>query len=251
MKHFLLPDSFNGEHEFLLDSSDSHYFKNVLRWKDGDIFDAVDCSGVVYEASFLGSKDNRVLISLDEKDSGLTGGKKVEIILCQCFPKGKKMDLIIRQAAEAGVSVIRPLYSEFSLVKLDKKGWKPKYDRYKRIVREAFQQSGGDQLPVVEDPVQLTKLVNKEKNVIGLFFHQKSIEKISLHKYLSSCPEKVIIVVGPEGGLSDAEILFLSDNNFHPVFLGDNVLRAETAALYAVAAVKTILMERDSWMTVS
>ncbi len=280
MKQFLLPDDFNGEKCFVLGKNDSHYLKNVLRYRESDIFNAVDINGVYWTAVFKGSDGKKVILELERAGKGKnnisaeadTSGKKKdnetmetgesdsfvsennicepEIILCQCLPKGKKMDLIVRQATEAGVSVIQPLMSEFSIVKYDSKSWKGKHERFMKIVREAFQQSGSKTLPEVREPVSLTSLEIDEKNEIGLFFHQKSIENISLHQYLFTVPLKIKLIIGPEGGLSDKEIACLKEKNFKPVFLGENVLRTETAALYAAAAVKTIILERDSWKTV-
>ena len=204
------------------------------------------------EADTSGKKKDNETMETGESDSFVSENNicEPEIILCQCLPKGKKMDLIVRQATEAGVSVIQPLDSEFSIVKYDSKSWKGKHERFMKIVREAFQQSGSKTLPEVKEPVPLTSLEIDEKNEIGLFFHQKSIENISLHQYLFTVPLKIKLIIGPEGGLSDKEIACLKEKNFKPVFLGENVLRTETAALYAAAAVKTIILERDSWKTV-
>jgi 16S rRNA (uracil1498-N3)-methyltransferase len=253
MKHFLLPENFSGESEFHLDREDSHYLKNVLRFKEGDSFKAVDRSGVVWNAIFSRFEGKKLVLLLEKsktEKSNSAKEKNPKIILWQCLPKGKKMDLIVRQATEAGVSEIQPVMSEFSLVSYDKKGWKAKEERYSKIAREAFQQSGSDRIPVIKEPVKLTSLEINEKDEIGLFFHQISIDNISLHKYLFSCPEKIILIIGPEGGLSDNEIKHLRENHFQPAYLGDNVLRTETAALFAVAAVKTILLEKESWTTV-
>ena len=279
MKQFLLPDSFKGEKSFLLGKEDSHYLKNVLRYREGDVFNAADPSGGSWKAVFAGSEGKNVILELEirkkgdiqistaaaqenssespeekKTDSDLSSSrgndKDPDIILCQCLPKGKKMDLIVRQATEAGISEIQPLESEFSIVKYDKKSWKSKLERFNKIIKEAFQQSGSGRLPVINEPVPLTSLKTAEKDEIGLFFHQKSIENISLHKYLFTVPDKIKLVIGPEGGLSDKEIIYLRENNFRPVYLGENVLRTETAALYAAAAVKTILLEKNSWKTV-
>ena len=282
MKQFLLPDNFNGEKTLLLGKEDSHYLKNVRRFREGDVFNAADTSGGSWKAVFAGIDGKNVILELEEKQngdrksfsgdkvysesvssgcvepesdrSGSEGCLDIErspyIILCQCLPKGKKMDLIVRQATEAGVSEIQPLESEFSIVKYDRKNWKSKLERFNKIAKEAFQQSGSKRLPVINEPVPLTSVKTAEKGEIGLFFHQKSIENISLHKYLFTVPDKIKLIIGPEGGLSDKEIEYLRANSFRPVYLGENILRTETAALYAAAAVKTILLERNSWKTV-
>ncbi len=73
------------------------------------------------------------------------------------------MDLIIRQAVEAGVSEIQPLMSEFSIVKFDSKSWKSKHERFVKIAREAFQQSGSRKLPAINKPVPLTSIKPEKK----------------------------------------------------------------------------------------
>jgi len=80
-----------------------------------------------------------------------------------------------------------------------------------------------------------------------LFFHQTPLDKGSLHGYLFSRPQAVGLVVGPEGGLSPAEVERLQARGARPVWLGPFVLRAETASLYAIAAVNTILQETPEW----
>ena len=80
-----------------------------------------------------------------------------------------------------------------------------------------------------------------------LFFHQTPLDKGSLHRYLSPRPETVGLIVGPEGGLSPAEVEVFGSQGACPVWLGPFVLRAETASLYAVAAVNTILQESPEW----
>ena len=283
MKQFLLPDNYSGEKNFTLSREDSHYLKNVLRYKEGNFFIAADIKGGKWTAVITAAEGKKVVLELKKRNSGdesiassyagddedgdgglkktnssdfLNGIDKIkkssvpEIVLCQCLPKGKKMDLIVRQAVEAGISEIQPLISEFSIVKYDSKSWKSKHERYVKIAREAFQQSGSRKLPLINKPVPLTSIKTGEKREIGLFFHQKSIENISLHKYLFTVPEKIMLIIGPEGGLSEKEVSYLLENNFKPVYLGENVLRTETAALYAAAAVKTIILERESWKTV-
>jgi 16S rRNA (uracil1498-N3)-methyltransferase len=81
----------------------------------------------------------------------------------------------------------------------------------------------------------------------GLFFHQHPLEQSALHRYLSHYPSDVAVAIGPEGGFSDAEIELLRSAGFSPVYLHTNILRGETAAVYALGAVQTILTERRFW----
>jgi 16S rRNA (uracil1498-N3)-methyltransferase len=161
------------------------------------------------------------------------------------------MDLIVRQAVEAGISWIVPVESERSVPMAG--DFTAKRDRWMRIAREALQQSGNPLLPEIREPLPLREAV-REPGVaggIGLFFHQERLSKDSLHGALAGLAgdgsAHVSLLIGPEGGLSDDEVEFLKGAGFRPVFLGDTVLRTETAAVYAIAAVKTLLWERDEW----
>jgi 16S rRNA (uracil1498-N3)-methyltransferase len=178
--------------------------------------------------------------------------KLPEIVLYQCVCKGKKMDQVIRQATESGVSKIIPVVSDFSVSRIDtdKKG---KLDRWNKIVREAIQQSGSLIDTVIGNPVSIDKLleIGDSKGIegeLGLFFHQEVLDSGTLHGYLSAGPMKVFLVIGPEGGLSTRETEVLFNKKFKSIYLKTNILRAETAALYGIGAVQTILLESENWV---
>jgi 16S rRNA (uracil1498-N3)-methyltransferase len=161
------------------------------------------------------------------------------------------MDQIIRQATEAGVFRIIPVVSDFSVSRLDIE--KPgKMDRWNKIIKEAIQQSGSRVNTQIEGPVTIDELAEIDESAcinggIGLFFHQEALDHSPLHRYLDSNPESISLIIGPEGGLSDREIEVLYSKNYKSVYLKTIVLRAETAALYAVSAVQTILLESGNW----
>ncbi|MDR1178920.1 MAG: RsmE family RNA methyltransferase, partial [Spirochaetales bacterium] len=83
----------------------------------------------------------------------------------------------------------------------------------------------------------------------GLLLHQAPLEKGSFHEYLDKQPDLVVLAVGPEGGFSPEEVSRLMALDFKPLTMGDTVLRTETAALYAQAAIRIILLESASWMS--
>jgi 16S rRNA (uracil1498-N3)-methyltransferase len=120
-------------------------------------------------------------------------------------------------------------------------------DRWNRIVKEAIQQSGTTTYPEIKEPVQFSELKNASSG-LKLFFHQKPLEKNTLFIYLQIVHKQVKlneinILIGPEGGFTDKEITDLYSYGFKPVYLVKEVLRAETAALYAIASIKTLLLE--------
>lgn len=250
MRLFLIPDFFKGGSLLELTGNDYHYLIRVLRYKKGHIFAGRDKKDNFFDLTIKEIFDKRCILEVNE-----SVGKQrnlPEIILYQCVCKGKKMDQIIRQAAEAGVFKIIPVVSDFSVSRPDtEKSGKTagKIDRWRKISREAIQQSGSRINTQIEEPITIDELeILSENKRIGLFFHQEVLDRSTLHGHLSSGPESVALVIGPEGGLSDREIKLLCCNNYNSVYLKTNVLRAETAALYAVGAVQTILLESENWM---
>jgi len=83
-----------------------------------------------------------------------------------------------------------------------------------------------------------------------LLFHESPVNGMALHVLLADGPREVSLLVGPEGGLSEAEVALARGSGFHPVHFATGVLRVETAATYALGAVQTILQERDAWRPV-
>ena len=250
MKQFILPDFDNIDNEIILDKKETHYLKNVLRYKTGKIFSAADKSGNIWEAKILRFENEKSIIALFNKIEPTKGEREAipEIVLYQCLLKGKKMDLVVRQATEAGVSTIVPVESEFAVAKIEEKQRKEKTERWEKICKEALQQSGSSVLTNVKQHIAFKQLDQFcKKTETSIFFHQNTIENKSLHQYLFPVAERVNIIVGPEGGFSDKEVRLMIENGFLPAYLGKNILRAETAAIYGIAAIKTILLEKEKW----
>jgi 16S rRNA (uracil1498-N3)-methyltransferase len=173
-------------------------------------------------------------------------------VLFQALPKGDKMDLIVRQAVESGITEIVPFISEFSVARAPSVEGQ-KFTRWERIIKEARQQSGSKCITTLHNPLKVKLLIEywqtlKNEGALGLVFHhQKGLEQKSLHEYLNISPKMVVFAIGPEGGFSDSEVSLFLENDFKPVTIGDTILRTETAALYCAAAIRIILLERDTW----
>ena len=178
------------------------------------------------------------------------------IVLIQALPKGQKMDLIVRQATEAGVSLILPFIAERSVSRPEPGSESErKRDRWERIIKEARQQSGSDVETDIREPLSLKEALAAwnafaagRGESVGILLHQDPLAQGSLHGYLSGDPQAIAVAVGPEGGFSTSESKALTNARFLPVLLGSNVLRTETAAVFALAALQVILLEKESWI---
>lgn len=256
MKTFLLPDNFSPDSFLTLGGEDFHYLVRVLRLRAGDTFSGTDRSGNRHLLRIIETKENSLTTAADSdsmeasRGGGHTTSSNVlpEIFLFQCLLKGKKMDGVIRQAVEAGVHRLVPVKSEYTIPVFDKEREEKKQRRWEAIVREAVQQSGSRVVTGVAETIELSGIEGfLGKNDLGLFFHHEPLEQSPLHQYLSLYPKRVAIAIGPEGGFSSREVEELRSAGFSPVHLHTNVLRAETAAVYALGAVQTILTERAFW----
>ena len=255
MKHFVLPALPNPDGMIRLYEKDYHYLVRVRRIKNGMSFDAVLPDGKETRVRVLSTVDN---ILIGECHGGLE--KKPSpvppIALFQGLPRGSKMDLIVRQAAEGGVSLVAPFESEYSTARLG--GISPeKPKRWEKIVREARQQSGSSIETEIRPPCGMDALLEyweslkkKYSRPLGLLLHQDPLEKGSLHGYLGNCPDFTALAVGPEGGFSPGEVSKFLSAGFHPIVMGSTVLRTETAALYGAAAIRIILLESEAWTPV-
>jgi 16S rRNA (uracil1498-N3)-methyltransferase len=245
MKRIILPPSYSGGSRCELTGSDFHHLIRVSRHKTGDRFKGTDSHGIGYNIT-LGKITETSAILEVEKDLS-KNEESVQIRLVQAIPKSKALDLVIRQSAEAGVSCVIPVFSKYSIVKLnDEKDIKNKLARWQKIVKEAVVQSGSPVITEITAPRELND-IQFEENALVLFFHQEPDGCVPLHNILNNDYKIIYILIGPEGGFAQDEVLDFSEKKYVPVYLGENVLRVETAALYAIASVKTILREKEIW----
>jgi 16S rRNA (uracil1498-N3)-methyltransferase len=195
----------------------------------------------------LSKTDNKSCLFDILERQNFSSNEKREIFLFQALPKSNKMDLIVRQAAESGVNAVIPLESDHSLIKLKTpKDRIAKTERWNRVVKEALQQSGSPVLTRVEEPRSFSSMAEFiDQGGMGFFCHQEERKEGGILPVLkaSSSPAPLGIIIGPEGGLSKREVDKLEEWGYHSLYFGENVLRTETASLYAVAAIKTVLRE--------
>jgi 16S rRNA (uracil1498-N3)-methyltransferase len=237
---------------------DYHYLVRVKRLKAGHCFDAVLPDGAETQIHILSTVDN---ILIGECPGGMEKQPSPipPIALFQGLPKGSKMDLIVRQAAEGGVSIVLPFESEYSTLRLDNKAAgaaasTQKIKRWDRIVREARQQSGAAVETKVMSPLSFNaalaywESIKKEyKQPLGILLHQDPLAKGSFHDYLGKSPDFVALAVGPEGGFSPTEVSRFLTAGWKPLVMGNTILRTETAALYGTAVTRIILLENETW----
>ena len=258
MKQFLLDKEPDRDNTVRLKCADYRYLVRVRRLAVGEFFPALLPGGEETLVQVL-SVDHSVLTGKLVPKSPARSCEGIipvpqsplpPIVLFQALPKSDKMDLIARQAAEGGITEIVPFVSEYSFIKVN--AAEQKLSRWERIIREARQQSGSKTATAIRPPLTMIGLLDywkkiSETGALGLLFHHEGLANKSLHSYLDSIPQTVALAIGPEGGFSDTEVSLFLENGFNSITIGDTILRTETAALYCAAAVRVLLLERNSW----
>jgi len=253
MKHFVLQVPPGEGGIIRLYEKDYHYLVHVRRLKSGMSFDAILPGGTETKVRILSTRDNILIGQCLEEEKTRPGSKLPPIALFQGLPRGAKMDLIVRQAAEAGVSLVVPFKSEYSQAAPGKDSGE-KTKRWERIIKEARQQSGSVTETKVLPPCGLDALLEywgsireKYSRPLGILLHQEPLENGTFHGYLRNDPDFVVLAVGPEGGFSLGELTQFIKTGFRPLLMGNTILRTETAALYGIAAIRIILLESEAW----
>ncbi len=262
MRQYLLPPGYQGENSLVLEGKESQYLTKVLRLKIGQQILGRDAKGNRYVLKLTDiarhsctlscsvAEDQDPVQSTDELPS--FQGPYPNLVLLQCLCKGKKEEQIVRQATEIGVHTIALVSSRYCVTDLSEKKESALFSRFDRLeaqIKEAIQQSGS---PV---PTQLERRVIPLSELpswwngrgLGLFFHQSSRPNMqqTLATLVRDLPSEtpIAVLIGPEGGFSDEECRFLEDHGFTAVLLRTNILRSETAGIYALSALQVLMTE--------
>ncbi len=208
-----------------LDKEESRHLARVLRHRPGDTVQVFDGQGgwgraVVEEAA----ADAARLRIVEQRQAS---PPLARLHLAQALLKGDKMDLVIQKSVELGVAAILPCHSRHCAANRPSV---QRMRRWRRIAREAAKQCGRLWLPHVAEPEELHAVVNRFDHVVFFWENGEAGEAPSL-------PAKgdCLLVVGPEGGFSSEEAADLCAQGAIPASLGPFILRAETAAIAAVA----------------
>jgi 16S rRNA (uracil1498-N3)-methyltransferase len=168
---------------------------------------------------------------------------RCRIVLGQAIPKGKNMDLIVQKAVEIGAAEIAPIISDRTIVQLDSEGASQKQTKWQQIAIEAAKQCGQNWLPRVHAPKKLAEFVSASERAFDLRLigslqpDAQQLKKI-LETYSSEHgdrPRTVLMLVGPEGDFTPAELALARRHGCQPITLGPIILRVETAAIYCLS----------------
>lgn len=240
LQRYFLEQPFDEKGEAILNDDDYKHIVNVMRMTVEDKIIAVS-DGEAFVSAITNVMQGAVEI---QKVEGPLPKNElpVDVTVVNGLAKGDKHDLIVQKGTELGVSMIIPFKAERSIVKWDDKKGLKKIERLQKIAKQAAEQCHRTVVPKVENPLTLAQLtaISKEYDVL-LFADEEDAKSSEPHRIADRVKniahnQKVLIVFGPEGGLSRGEADTLIASGFLPIALGPRILRTETAPLYFLSA---------------
>ena len=216
-----------------LDEREAHYLGTVLRLQPGDELIAFNGLGTERHAAVGALQRRSAVLELRALHPAIPESA-LELTLLQALPKADAMDLIVQKATELGVRRIVPVYSEFSVVKLDEERAERRVEHWRRIAHGACEQCGRHTPPQIEPPAPLAASLEQ---LYGATTKLALDPKAETAFAATAAPAGgLIAAVGPEGGFGATDWRRLDAAAFKRVSLGARILRAETAAI-AVGAI--------------
>jgi 16S rRNA (uracil1498-N3)-methyltransferase len=248
-RFYISPEDWNPE-ALVLTDSEAHHARDVLRMKRGEKLVLFNGCGreVTAEIVDLGAREIR-LRKLHEAE---TPPLRCRIVLGQAVPKGKNMELIVHKAAEIGAADIAPIISDRTVVQVDPESAVQKQAKWQQIAIEGAKQCGQNWLPRVHAPRKLAEFFDAavpnagfDLRLIGSLQPDAQHLKKILADYSSEHqhrPQSVLMLVGPEGDFTPAELALARGHGCRPITLGPIILRVETAAIYCLSVLSYELL---------
>ena len=238
-RFYIPPENWNLDH-LQLDADESHHCLDVLRLKVGDRVVVFNGAGVEATAEIFAVGRDRV--EMRHLQHAKSHPLRCKITLAQAIPKGKNMDLIVQKATELGVAAIVPLLSDRTVVQVDNGDSAKKQQKWQAVAIEAAKQCGQNWLPTVGKPLSPKEFFHANNRydlmlIASLQPDARHLKKIiaDANATLGRPVETALILIGPEGDFTPAEISLAKGHGCLPITLGPIVLRTETAALYSLS----------------
>ncbi len=225
----------------------SDHLVRVLRLRSGAVVEIFDGEGHRWNATLSGAERGSYQLQIgaalaDEPEA------RMQLTLLQGVARGEKMDWIVQKATELGACAIQPLITEFSVVRVDARQSERKAGHWQAVARSACEQCGRSRVPIVSSPIEFREFASAapaqpdtQRWVLDPGASASLVQAADRLRGQNAIPARLQIVIGPEGGLSAAELQQLVALGATPLGLGPRILRSETAAISALALLQGLL----------
>lgn len=241
MQRYFVKSS-SDENRFFISGEDRYHIRNVMRMQPGDSIICVGPEGKSAVCKLAEMTDEYVTANVIEWLEESTE-LPIRITIASGLPKGDKLEWIIQKGTELGAHEFLPFAAARSVVKWDEKKAAKKIDRWQKIAKEAAEQSHRTFLPEVLNPVSFKTLLQAsggyDHKLVAFEEESRRGETSTFAAVLKKMHkgESLLLLFGPEGGLTDEEINRLKENDFAVCGLGPRILRTETAPLYMLSSI--------------
>ncbi|MEW6646092.1 MAG: 16S rRNA (uracil(1498)-N(3))-methyltransferase [Pseudomonadota bacterium] len=214
-----------------LETGAANHVARVLRLAPGAALRLFNGEGGEYGATLHEVGKRNVTVQVGEHHARETESP-LAITLAQGIAKGERMDYAIQKATELGVVRVAPVITERCNVRLSDERWEKKLQHWQAVAISACEQCGRNRIPVIEQPLTLTAWLAQDQGTLRLTLDPQATGGIAT---ITETPQQLSLLVGPEGGLSDAELSAAQRAGYRGIQLGPRVLRTETAGIAALA----------------
>ncbi len=221
-----------GQHA--LPEAQAHYIGRVLRLAAGDAVQLFDGSGSEFVGELVEVGKKNVQVELHEQLAGLAESP-LRIHLGQGLSRGERMDWAVQKATELGVAEITPIVSERCEVRLRDERADKRLAHWQQVAISACEQCGRSVLPVIHPPLALADWLAQAEAELKLVLHPVAAPLASHAR-----PASLAFLIGPEGGLSEAEVQQAQAAGYQAARLGPRVLRTETAPVVALSVAQQL-----------
>ncbi|MEA4828028.1 MAG: 16S rRNA (uracil(1498)-N(3))-methyltransferase [Clostridium sp.] len=226
------------DNKAIIEGDDVKHIYKVLRLKEGETVNVNNCNGEEFLGTIESISKTKVEVKLSNKLE-INNESPIDIYLYQGLPKSTKMDLIVQKCTELGVKEITPVITERVISALgDIKKDNKKVERWNRIAFEACKQSKRTLIPNINDSIDFIELLDNLKEMDLIVVAYENAENYGIKQMvrdINKQVKKIAVIIGPEGGFEEEEILSLKNLGAYIVTLGPRILRTETAGFTCVS----------------
>jgi 16S rRNA (uracil1498-N3)-methyltransferase len=233
-----IPRIYTGQHlssgnQLALEESASHHLSKVLRMQAGRELILFNGAGGKFSAIIHEVTKKQVIVNITEHTPD-NRESPLELELAIGISRGERFDWVLQKATELGVTKITPLITERTEVKTSGDRQEKMQDRWQQILISACEQCQRNLLPQLSTPVPIADWFPHVNSEFRFVLHHRDSQRLPADK----TPASVTLLIGPEGGLSEREIVQALEHNFKALTLGPRVLRTETAPIAAISLVQ-------------
>jgi 16S rRNA (uracil1498-N3)-methyltransferase len=225
-----------NERVILRDPGLLHHLRRVLRVNQGDALECVDEQGRIYRGTILKSDSHQLILGVAAQEPG-RAARGSAVSLAAALVKTARYEWLVEKATELGMAALLPLITQRTTVRPAPERAQHQVARWRRIAQAAVQQCGGVLVPRIEPPQSFEALA-RQLGRYGAVLMPTLITPVMPWSEVASqvaAAKDVLIMIGPEGDFTEAEVRAAVSQGARPISLGPEVLRSETAALNALS----------------